>query len=110
MIVRVSVLALLVLAAPAVQAQEFFGEYATGPGCQGMDAEISRSRVAIGPFECKVKGVRSRADGAFRIEGIQCRDGGDAAGNATLTGRIVDGKVFVAWAGTPDVRLYRCER
>jgi len=109
MIARLSVLSLLLLAVPA-HAQDFLGHFSTGPSCQGMDAEISRSRIAIGPFECKPKEVRSRADGTFRIEGIQCTDEGAPAGPATLFGKLADGKVYFSWKGPADTRLYRCER
>lgn len=110
MIVRLSVLALVLLATGPAVAQDFFGQYSTQSGCQGMDAEISKSRMAVGPFECKVKEVRARADGAFRLDGIHCRDEGDPAGTATLFGKVVDGKVYFSWTGNPDIRLYRCER
>ncbi|MGX1099858.1 hypothetical protein [Amorphus sp. MBR-141] len=109
MIARLSVLSLLLLAVPA-HAQEFLGHFSTGPSCQGMDAEISKSRIAVGPFECKVKDIRSRADGIFRVDGIQCRDEGDPAGTATLYGKLADGKVYFSWKANPDIRLYRCER
>lgn len=110
MIARLLVVSGLLLASIPASAQEFFGQYSTGSGCQGMEAEISKSRIAIGPFECKVKDVRSRVDGVFRIEGFQCLDEGDPAGTATLNGKVVDGKVFFSWSGDPNVRLYRCER
>ena len=103
-----TLLVLTALTAPAM-ASDFFGQYSTGANCTGMEAEISRSRIAIGPFECEVAAIIGNAE-RIRIDGMDCTDEGDPAGSATMNAATINGKVYFSWGGEPDVRLYRCER